>query len=360
MHILHLQPELKIACGITKTIYLLVKNTSQEINHSVFTFSGDAIEKFKSAGIDVVVSAKSRTGLRQAFKVFLKIFFLVRKNNINIIHCHHRYFDFIAYFISKLIKVKTVTSIQSKVYGKKLFSYKADSLIACSNSIKEHLIKYFNIDQEKIRIIYNFVDPQEVVLSVERSVLRKELGIDNQSILIGFIGRFSIREKGVDVLLEAFNRISREYKNLKLIMIGDGEDKFYINNFIADNNLNAMTLSPKENIYEYFNIIDIVVLPSQVEPFGNVAIEAGLMKKPLLASSIDGLKEIIDDGKDGILIEKGNIISLTESLRIFIEEPELRKRLGEELYNKVVNNFTSDKIIPLYKQTYQQLMKDDR
>jgi glycosyltransferase involved in cell wall biosynthesis len=143
-------------------------------------------------------------------------------------------------------------------------------------------------------------------------------------------------------------------------MIGEGDDKNYIDNFIAKHHINAITLPPKENIFDYYDIIDIVVLPSRVEPFGIVAIEAGIMKKPLIASDADGLKEIIDNGKSGILVETGNIGSLTDSLRILMAKPELRNRLGEELYNKVVNNFTSNEIIPLYKQTYQQLMKNYR
>ena len=356
MHILHLQPELKIACGITKTIYLLVKNTSQEINHSVFTLGGDAIERFTGAKINVAIYPKKNRGLLQSIAIFVKIFSLVKKQKIDIIHSHHRYFDLIAFIISKLISVRTITSVQSKVYGKKSLSYKSEILIACSNCIKEHLIKYFKIDPQKIQVIHNFVDLNEAKIQIDKDVLKRELGIEENTIVIGFIGRFSIPEKGVDIILEAFRSIPPEYANLKLIMIGDGDDKNYIDDFITNHKLNAVTLSPKVNIYEYFNIIDIVVLPSRVEPFGIVAIEAGLMKKPLVASSVDGLKEIVDNGFDGILYECENVGSLTNSLITLIPENNLRIRLGEELYRKVINNFTSEKIIPLYILTYRKLL----
>jgi glycosyltransferase involved in cell wall biosynthesis len=361
MHILHLQSELKIACGITKTIYLLVKNTSQEINHSVFTLGGDAIERFRDIKINVAIYPKKYRGLLQSIAIFAKIFSLVKKQKIDIIHSHHRYFDLIAFIISKLISVRTIVSVQSKVYGKKLFSYKSDFLIACSNSIKEHLVNYFRIDLDRVTVIHNFVDPKETALTKGKSALKKELGLDDSLIVIGFIGRFSIHEKGVDILLEAFNRISHECKNLKLIMIGDGDgdDKNFVNHFIAKNNLNGMILSPKENIYDYYDICDIIVLPSRVEPFGIVAIEAGLMKKPLVASSIDGLKEIIDSGINGILFQSENVELLTYSLRTLIYDKNLRTRFGEELYMKVLIKYTSDKIIPLYKKIYEQCMIDD-
>ena len=359
MKILHLQTELKIACGITKIIYLLVENTSQEINHSVLTFGGDAIDRFKSAGIDVVVSAKTNGGLQQSLEVLIRIFFLVRKQNIDIIHSHHRYFDFIAFFISKLIRVKTITSVQSKVYGKKIFSYKADCLIACSNYIKEHLINYFRIDAGRITVIHNFVDPKEAVVTKEKTTLKRELGLEDSIIIIGFIGRFSVREKGVDILLESFKKLSSDDNDSRLIMIGDGEDEDYVKNFITSNDLKTILITPKENIYDYYNIIDIVVLPSRIEPFGIVVIEGGLMKKSVIASDIDGLKEIIDNGVNGSLFPYENVKSLTATLKVLIKNSQMRIKFGEELYKKVMNNFTNKKIVPLYKQTYQQLMKDE-
>jgi len=358
--ILHLYPEINITCGVSKSIFSIVTNTNEIYENYVFCIGGDGIDKYKRAGINIVFFPENKRGLFQTLKIFFTLFYFIRKQKIEIIHSHHRYFDLIAFIISKLISVRTITSVQSKVYGKKHLSYKSEILVACSSCIKEHLIKYFKIDPQKIKVIYNFVDLKDVRIQTEKSMLKRELGIDENRVVIGFIGRFSIREKGVDVLLEAFRRISREYANLKLIMIGDGDDKNYIDNFITNNNINTITLSPKENIYEYFNLIDIVVLPSRVEPFGIVAIEAGLMKKSLVASSVDGLKEIVDNGLNGILFQSENVEFLTNSLRTLIQENNLRIRLGEELYKKVMINYTSDIIIPLYKETYQRLMKNHR
>jgi len=250
--------------------------------------------------------------------------------------------------------------VHSKVYGKKIFSYKADRLIACSNSIKEHLVKYFNINQERIRVIYNFVDPEEAMVSIERSALRKGLGIDDQSFIIGFIGRFSFREKGVDILLESFKRLSFANNHVILILIGDGEDLKFIIDFIKKNNLKALVLPSKENIFDYFNIIDIVILPSRVDPFPLVMLESGMMKKAFIGSDVDGIKEFIVNGKDGLIFPKENEESLLENTTFLINNPDLRNKFGEALFTKVMSNFTIKKIIPLYKQTYQQLIEDHR
>lgn len=354
--ILHLYPEINITCGISKSIYSIVTNANDTYENYVFCLGGDGIDKFKRGGINIVVLPENKRGPFQTIKIFFTLFYFIRKQNIEIIHSHHRYFDLIAFIISKLISVRTITSVRSKVYNKIHFSYKAQTLIACSNAIKKHLIEYFKIDQKKIKVIYNFIDPKGVNNSIQKSDLKKELGIDDNNIVIGFVGRFSIREKGVDILLESFKKLNKGNNyNIVLLLIGDGEDKAYINNFICTNNLKVLVLSPKENIFDYYNIIDIVVLPSRIEPFGNVAIEAGFVKKAFIGSDIDGLREIIDNGMNGILVEKENIDSLTNNLRILIEDAKLRTRLGEELYHKVMNNFTSEKIIPLLENVYHNL-----
>lgn len=359
--ILHLYPNINLTCGISKSIYSIVTNTKEMCESYVFCLGGDGIEKYKRAGINIVVFSNNKRGPFQTVKILFTLFYFIRKQNIEIIHSHHRYFDLIAFIISKIISVKTVTSVRSKVYNKIHFSYKAQTLIACSNAIKKHLIEYFKIDQKRIKVIYNFIDPKGVNINIQKSDLKKELGIDDETTVIGFIGRFSIREKGVDILLKSFKELnSNNIDKITLLLIGDGEDKKYINNFISTNNMNVLVLPPKENIFDYYNILDIVVLPSRVEPFSNVPMEAGLMKKAFIGSGVDGFTEIIDNEVNGFLFPKESVEFLKNSLKVLIQDSKLRVKFGEELYKKVINNFTSDKIIPLFEQAYRQLTKADR
>ena len=86
-----------------------------------------------------------------------------------------------------------------------------------------------------------------------------------------------------------------------MLLIGDGKDIKFINDFIVTHNLKALVLPSQENIFDFYNILDIVVMPSRVEPFGIVAVEAGMMKKSLVATDVDGLREIVDDGLNGSL-----------------------------------------------------------
>ena len=105
-----------------------------------------------------------------------------------------------------------------------------------------------------------------------------------------------------------------------------------MNDYIIANNLKALILPSQENIYDFFNIFDIVIMPSRVEPFGIVAVEAGMMKKPLIASDVDGLKGIIDNGINGYLFPSENVEALKAILSVLIKNSKLRNKFGRKLF----------------------------
>lgn len=97
------------------------------------------------------------------------------------------------------------------------------------------------------------------------------------------------------------------------------------------------------------------VLPSRIESFGMVILEAGLMKKTVIASNVDGIPEIIDDGKNGLLFESGNSIDLGNKILKIIDDKKLANQLAENLNKKVLQQFTVQKIMPEYERLYLEL-----
>ena len=146
--ILHLQTELNLACGVTRTISQIIKNSSPEFEHHLIALGGDGMNRFETFGFKPTISGFDRLSVGGTVKLFFFLLNYCKKHSIEIIHSHHRYFDTLSWFLKSLIKIKTVTSVQSKVYGNNVFSYKADKLIACSNTIKNHLINNFKINKK--------------------------------------------------------------------------------------------------------------------------------------------------------------------------------------------------------------------
>ena len=327
MRILHLQTELNLSCGVTRTISHIIKNSSAEFEHHLIALGGDGLQRFCNLKVTPIIIKQSRYSFLGASPLFFFLLNYCKKHSIQIIHSHHRYFDTLAWFLKTFMVVKTITSVQSKVYGKKRFSYKADKLIACSNTIKRHLIKNFNIAENKIIVIFNTVDPSYKNINIDKHRLKIQLGISPDDFIVGFVGRIKYSEKGIDVLLEAFNHLSKSDLQVCLLIVGDGQDHKELENYCSVNRLKILFLTSKENIFEFYHLMDLVVLPSRIEPFGIVVIEAGLMQKPIIGSNVDGIAEIIRHEIDGLLFESENVDELKTNMERIINDKYLAERL---------------------------------
>lgn len=351
--VLHLYTDLNLTSGITRSIYFISKYSSKLFVHYTIALNGDGIAYFKENGLNVHgLSTKKRN----IFTLIRALFFLFKYchvNNINIINSHHRFFDLIASILKRFYKVKTVTSVHSIVSRKKYLSYKADILIAAGEKVKDHLIKYFNKDPNRIRIINNFIIPLEVKINEDRKQLRERLDFNDGDFVILFIGRFS-REKGVDILLKAFSSL-KENKDMKLLMIGEGEEEEMIKSFIEKEGKKMKIISPQKLVYDWYNIADLVVLPSRVDPFPFVMLEAGLMKKAFIGCKVGGISEVIINKENGLLVSPGNEDQLATAIMKIYKNKKLAEALAENLQRKIFECYTGEKILPQYEKLYQEL-----
>ncbi len=355
VNILHLQNYLSISCGISKTIYLITKNTSSQFIHNILCFGGDGFSRFESINIKPLVLKEHNNSPIGFIKNLIRIYLYCKQNKISIIHSHHRYFDLLAFFIARILKIKTVTSVHSKVFNKKYFSYKADVLVACSNSIREHLINEFQINERRIKVIFNCVDPMEFEFTQSKTELINSLGIPLNKFIIGYIGRLNFNEKGIDILLEAFRDLSKSHKNLFLLLVGNGTDENKIKEFITKNKLSVKMMNSKEDIFNYYQLLDLFILPSRIEPFGIVILEAGISRIPFIGSKVDGIAELIEDQTNGLLFESGNPIDLQNKILQIYKDKNLANLLAENLFYKVIANYTVKSVIPQYEKLYLNL-----
>jgi len=355
MKILHLHTELNKTCGISKSIFLLAKKSSPEMHQSIFTLGGDNINFFVSNGIPVSIHSSIKYSPFSLLKLINQIIKKCKKENIDILHAHNRYFDFLAFLVSKIITIKRITSVHSKVYHKKWLSYKSPKLIAASNSVRNHLINNFNIPVGKIVVINNFIDDnKEFVFNPLTG--KENIPIDKKNIL--FIGRFCM-DKGVDILLEVYKILQTKRNDINLILLGAGEAEQNIRSFIKKNELTANIIAPRENTDLFYQSAYLVVLPSRVDPFPLVMLEAGIMSKPFIGGAVDGIAEFIEDGKDGLLVKPGSIEELLHAVIKILDNPVMAEELGRKLYEKVTEKCSVNAVMPLYQNIYREVLSYD-
>lgn len=175
----------------------------------------------------------------------------------------------------------------------KFIAWKSNLIIANSKATKTLLEKKFNISRKKIKVLHNGIS-----FSDYKNNKKAPFSNLDGCFQIGFLGRFD-SPKGIHVLIKSMQKLKSS--NIKLIIAGDGP----LNNEIKElsKNLNNIKLIGRiKNPYKFFEKISLLVVPSIREPLGNVCIEAGYSKTPVLASNIDGIPEIITNFISGELL----------------------------------------------------------
>jgi glycosyltransferase involved in cell wall biosynthesis len=180
--------------------------------------------------------------------------------------------------------------------------------------------------------------------------------VANNPLTIGVVSRLS-REKGIDVLLHAMPKILTFFPDIRLLIVGDGGEKTKLMNLAKELHINDSIiwagLQPKETLQSYYTQMDIVTVPSRFEGFGLTAIEAMSHGIPVVASRVDGLMEVIEDGVSGILVQSENSSAFANAIITFLQDSSKRQQIGENGYNRVKATFAYN----IYQKTITDIYK---
>ena len=250
------------------------------------------------------------------------------------------------------IKVSKIISDRADPYRdrvgfftKKLIYPLADNLVIQTYSVKKF---YKDIPNLKVTVIPNPITPPTI------STKTNKFQFKNKTIVA--VGSIRLEKKGFDLLVKAFAKISKKYSDWDLVIFGDGSDRLILENLILEYGLKDRVFLPGvvDNPREIIVDADIFVLSSIKEGFPNVLIEA--MSVGLACVSFDcnfGPSEIIDNYKNGILVETGNIEKLQEAIEKLINSKSLREELGNRAKKDIMDRYYIDKIM---KEWERQLL----
>jgi len=204
----------------------------------------------------------------------------------------------------------------------KLGAKSADIIITPSKYMKDKMIGKWGIKPGKIEVIP--VGVNEDVFTIKKS--KKEW----DSFRILFVGRL-VREKGLDLLLQSINKVSETHTNLFLTIVGEGPLRREYEKLAKELGINEkmsfVGWTSRENILGYFEVSDVLVVPSLAENFPRITLEGMGAGLPVIAASVGGIPEQITDGVDGILIEPASPGKLAFTLNELILKKEKMSRL---------------------------------
>jgi glycosyltransferase involved in cell wall biosynthesis len=226
--------------------------------------------------------------------------------------------------------------------------------IICVSEYDQGLALKFKVaPPEKLVVIHNGVDPAPL-LDARGERVRREFGLGKVPVL-AMVGRLT-PQKDPLTLLEACRLLKTDFR---LMMVGDGELRSKAEKFVADNNLgDKVTFTGnRTDIPDILAASDILVLDSRWEGLPMVIIEAQMAGVPVVASSVGGVPELIEDGVTGFLVPPRNPQALADVLFNLIVNPKLLRRVASAARDKALHEFTLKRMLTKTHQLYEDILK---
>jgi len=242
-----------------------------------------------------------------------------------------------------------------------LFGYRllrdASRVIALSR-VEAEQYRSVGVPEEKIEVIPNGIDLSEYADLPPKGCFRQKFGIKEEEKIVLYLGRIH-RIKGLDILVEAFAKVIEDLGDIRLVVVGP--DDGYLNELKALINAlkiedNVLILDPLygEDKLETYVDADVYVLPSRYEAFSISLLEAYACGKPVIASRVGGLTDIVVEGITGLLVETRDVRKLTRSMLSLLNDDDRAKEMGLRSKQFVKENFTIEKVVDKLEPLYQK------
>lgn len=260
------------------------------------------------------------------------------------------YFDVPLSFINPNL-IAYAISVMLTIFRVRLPGKCPDMVIAVSKATAEEWVRFFRIPKERVVTIHNGVDLSIFTdLHVEES--------EEHTILS--VGRLAW-SKGHKYMIDAMPNILSEYPNAKLWLVGDPYTKDvplqqYVRKLGIENSVRFIGKVSAERLYSLYHQAEVFVQPSLYEPFGITILEAMSMQKPVVATRVGGIPEIITNEVEGLLVEPGNSLQLAKAISRMFSDSSERRRFGSNARKRVEKEFTWDIVAMKTFELYKNLL----
>jgi len=329
--------------GVQTIANKLIKSKIKGVNMYYF-FLRDIDYKFGTKKIKKPNVFYSKSKYRYSIGSFFEIKKLIKDKHIDILHMNGDKSTLYGILLKKFYfkNIKLIHHEHSAIFKDNLLynlmlrknKNLIDLFIAVSNSTKLKLIENAQISNEKIKLVYNFVDLKKfnrknVKINVNKE--KEKLGIKKEEFVIGFVGRLT-KVKGCKYLIQSLPNIKFNYKCL---IIGDGSEKAKLEKLAEKLKVRdkVIFLGYIQETQDIYSLLDVFVMPSLSESFGMTLLEAQAKGVPVIASQINSLSEIA--GKGVLFVNSQNSSEITKAIKKIVTNKKMKDHLTKKNYNNV-------------------------
>lgn len=372
--------------GGEQSWYFLITKINQDLFTPIVFYSEknrviDQIEKEQIPVINVKINKKITSLYRDQVRynplslliyigclliAIWRLFRLLKKHEIHILHVHDNLSKIIGVPASKLANIKIITNCNDQL-GKALIDrillfYQRrfmDKVFCVTNYIGNMFAKK-GVIPNNVVVVYSAIEPK-CWTRTGRKRTENLQGIQKEKVILGIVAVFD-RVKGHQCLFQAIKTlVAQGFTDFSCLVIGDGRERDNLHKLVTENGIERYVefRGFVHNLKEILNELDILVVPSLQESFGMAAVEAMAMELPVIASKVGGLPEVVKDGETGILVPPADPQSLANAIKFLINNPATRFEMGQRGKERVNQKFDIDKNLRISEKIIWELVNGD-
>jgi glycosyltransferase involved in cell wall biosynthesis len=285
----------------------------------------------------------------------------IQEDEVDLVHTHGYKADLYGYLAAWRCHKPVVATCHNWVGGTaalgiynhldRMALKKFNALAAVSDAVAQRLLA-FGVPAEKIKTVANGID----VTAFERAHPLPLLKAEGSTV-VGVVARLDL-QKGFEYLLRAARELCKTFPDLKIVIAGEGPDRNAIEEIIEQYGLQSSVVlaGQQSNMPAVYAAMDIFVLPSLNEGLPMTVLEAMAASKPVIATRVGAIPSVIKDSENGLLVAPKDPEGLQNAIASLLNDPERRRRLGDQAHAWVSQNYTSEAMALKYREMYEEVL----
>ena len=297
-----------------------------------------------------------------------------KRNFYHVVHTHNSKAGFLGRLAAKLAGVPVIVHTvhgfafhdEEPMWRQVLFrnlerlgSRWCDKMIFISQPLIEWALKDHIVGEDKIEKIYSGIQLDQFcpVKSEEKNKIRKKWNLKQKDHVIGIVSKLW-DGKGHGVLIEAFKLLKEKITDAKLVIVGEGHLYDELFRMVDTNGLRESVLFTgfQMDVSEIIATFDVAVLPSFFEGMGRVILEAMAMERPVVASRVGGIPDLIEQDLNGLLVRPGDVKELADALEKLLNDKRLARKMGREGRKRIKEQFSAHAMVQSIEKVYRELL----
>ena len=328
------------------------------------TRGGETATELSEKGIEVKILGIS--SYRNPLNT-LKLTRLLKAARPDIVHAHGYFASVIGRLAARKAGIPVILAHVHSTYWEyrkrhimieRKLSRFTHKIICCSKAVENFVKNIEKITGNKTIVIYNGVDEERFSPLKSTAFNRAEFGIDEKAPVAGTVSSLT-PHKGHEYLIQAASLVLGTLPSAKFLIVGDGPLRQKLEDQAKNLNIHPAVIftGTRKDIPEMLSLMDVFVLPSHTrEGLGIAIIEAMAAERPVVATDIGGIPEVVNDGETGLLVPPGVPEALSKAIIELLRNPKKAKEMGEKGRNQVKEKFTTKKMLSEIEHVYQSLI----